>query len=215
MPRALGVPDARVRAGRRGERRRVRVDLPPPDVLEELDPLDELHREEPVVVVGDQLVEAHEVLVDDVGERAKLALEAVERARVEPGERLQRDARLTLAISRLVDDAARPCAEPPHDLVSCVTGEARCGHSERIARTFAPARCSSRDAPSDPRSDPSARTQPVTVRRRGDEAGMRGPRDLRNRSVFHLDDRGDVVHLRLETPMTDAAANAPANARFA
>jgi hypothetical protein len=108
-------------------------------VLEDLDPFDELHREEPIVGVGDQLVEAHEVLVDDVGERAKLALEAIKSARIEPGEGLQRDTRLPLAVPRFVDDAARSRAESAHDLVARVTSEASSGHSERIASLLQPA----------------------------------------------------------------------------
>ena len=43
--------------------------------LEDVGPLDQLHGEEPLAVVGDQLVEAHEVRVADVGQRPELLLE--------------------------------------------------------------------------------------------------------------------------------------------
>ena len=59
-----------------------------PDVLEEIDAVDELHREEERLVLLDQRVDAHDVGVDDGGERAELALEAdAERRACPPGAR--------------------------------------------------------------------------------------------------------------------------------
>ena len=74
------------------------------DVGEEVGPVDQLHREEPAVAVGDQLPEADEVGVDHVGQDAELLLEPVEGRGVEVADRLQGDRLVALAVIRLVDD---------------------------------------------------------------------------------------------------------------
>ncbi len=54
----------------------------------------------------------------NVLERAKLVLEAEDPLRVQVAERLQRDARVTLAVQRFVDDAHPAGTEPAEDLES-------------------------------------------------------------------------------------------------
>jgi hypothetical protein len=89
------------------------------DVAEEVLAKDELHREEdPVAIVRDELVQVHEVRVEDVREGPELLLESIEVARVEVHERLQGDALLPLAIEHLVDDAHAALPEAAQDLVA-------------------------------------------------------------------------------------------------
>ena len=49
-----------------------------PDVVEEIDALEQVHREEPLRTVGLEAVQADQVGMAEVGGRAELALEAVE-----------------------------------------------------------------------------------------------------------------------------------------
>jgi hypothetical protein len=53
------------------------------DIFAEAHALDVLHGDEPLVVVGHELVEGDEVVVGDAGGRAELVLEAVEAAGLE------------------------------------------------------------------------------------------------------------------------------------
>jgi hypothetical protein len=80
-------------------------------VPDEVDAVDVLHREEPPLAPREELVELDEVRVHDVGERAELALEAIERVRVGAQQRLERHARVALGVEHLPDDAERPLAE--------------------------------------------------------------------------------------------------------
>jgi hypothetical protein len=89
---------------------------PRPHVLEEVAALDELHREEPALVVADQLAEGDQVRVGQALQHAELALEAGQRVRVGVGQRLQRDPLTALAIERLVHLAHATGAQAPLDL---------------------------------------------------------------------------------------------------
>ena len=73
--------------------------------LEEVDAVDQLHREEPLVARRDQLMQRHQVRVHEVGQQAKLVLESIQRARFDPGQRLERDLHVALPVERLVDHA--------------------------------------------------------------------------------------------------------------
>src|ERR1019366_4031352 len=88
------------------------------DVLDDVDAIDELHREERLVARRGQIVEVHEVRMPDVGERPELALERVERRRAEVRQALERHEVPALAIERLVDDAHPSPAEASNDLVA-------------------------------------------------------------------------------------------------
>jgi hypothetical protein len=96
------------------------------DVVAEAHALDVLHGDEPLVVVGHELVEGDEVVVGDAGGRTELVLEAVEAAGLERAERLEGDAAAAFAVEGGVDDAhaAGPeladqvvAAEPPRKAV--------------------------------------------------------------------------------------------------
>src|SRR5262249_21723472 len=80
-------------------------------MLDERLPADELHREEPFVGVGHELVELHEIRMRDVGERAELSFESIQRVGREVAQRLQRDDGIPASIVRLVDDAETAFAE--------------------------------------------------------------------------------------------------------
>src|SRR6185436_13210104 len=61
--------------------------------------------------VGHELIELHEIGMGDVGERAELALEAVQRLGREMPERLQRNPRVPLNIANFVDHAEAALSE--------------------------------------------------------------------------------------------------------
>jgi hypothetical protein len=72
---------------------------------DEIDPLDQLHREEALPVVDDEVVELDEVRVRQVGKRAELALETVDALRLERVQRLQGDGAAAHPVVRPVDQA--------------------------------------------------------------------------------------------------------------
>src|SRR5262249_42660760 len=69
---------------------------------------DELHREVPLTAGRVQLVQRDEVRVDDVGERAKLSLEAIQIAARGLTEQLERDLALQLPIERAIHHPGAP-----------------------------------------------------------------------------------------------------------
>ena len=71
-----------------------------PDVLDEVEPVDELHGEEARVVPDDEIVELNEVRVDDPGERSELVLEPME---LLGPRRLERHLDAELAIEDALD----------------------------------------------------------------------------------------------------------------
>ncbi len=90
---------------------------------EEAHPVEELHREEPLVALADQLAEAHQVRVMEPFDRPKLPLESREPVGREIAQRLERDPRVALAIDRLVDDPHPALAEGSNDLEARRRGE--------------------------------------------------------------------------------------------
>jgi hypothetical protein len=74
-------------------------------VLEEVAALDVLHGEKPGLALREQLVQSHEVRVMQIGERAELALEAVDAERVDTPQRLERDLGFALPIERQIHRA--------------------------------------------------------------------------------------------------------------
>ncbi len=87
------------------------------DIFEEIDAFDELHREEPVVSVRDELVEVDQVRVADVEEGAEFLLEAVERRGAGPLYGLECHLGSALAVVGTVDDPHPAPAEHPGDVV--------------------------------------------------------------------------------------------------
>jgi hypothetical protein len=71
-----------------------------PDPIDERLALDELHREEPRALRGVELVQRDQVGMDDVGERAELALEPIQIAARGRAQLLERD----FALQRLIVD---------------------------------------------------------------------------------------------------------------
>ncbi len=114
-PRARGARAAgRQRLARRREPLLERA-LRRRDVVEQVDPLQEVHREEPGVVHHDEIAEANEVRVLQIGERPKLALEPHDHRHVAVLEPLERHLGPALVVVRGVDHAERPRAEAPMD----------------------------------------------------------------------------------------------------
>ena len=85
-------------------------------VLEEVDAVDQLHREEPLILVREKLVQPDEVRVGDVGEGPELALQPEERLDVAVAESLEGHHLVALPVERLIDDAETSSAEAPLDL---------------------------------------------------------------------------------------------------
>ena len=86
------------------------------DVLEEVDTLEQVHREEPLRAVGLEAMQADQVRVADIGGRAELALEAVESGPVDVRQQLERDAITPHEVHRLEHDphaAAPQLADQP------------------------------------------------------------------------------------------------------
>ncbi len=88
-----------------------------------MDAAHQLHREEPLPVLFEQLAQAGQVGVLDVRQRAKLVLEAQDGVGLDGAQRLQRHARVALAIEGLVDDAHAPRADPTDDEEAIGPGE--------------------------------------------------------------------------------------------
>ena len=95
----------------------------PSHVLHEIDALHELHREEAVRALDDQLVERHQVAMGDIGEAAELPLEVIDVGRPGAPQRLQGDDLIASAIVHLVDDAHAAGAEGPQDRESFRSAE--------------------------------------------------------------------------------------------
>ncbi len=84
---------------------------------------DELHREEPMLTIGQQLIQSDQVFVRDVGQRAELALEAVEVRPFGLAEYLEGDTGRTFAVEGFVDDTEPAFAETPNQLEALGAGE--------------------------------------------------------------------------------------------
>ncbi len=67
----------------------------------------EIHREETLVVLDDEVAQAHEVWMMHVLHRAKFALQLGQRLGGHAAQCLERDARPTLAVQRFVDHSIR------------------------------------------------------------------------------------------------------------
>src|SRR5262249_9472380 len=81
------------------------------DVTEKVRPVDELHRVEPAVRFGEELVQPHEMRVPHVDERSELPLEPQQEIRPPAPQHLECDDRVMLSIPRLVDGAERTRSE--------------------------------------------------------------------------------------------------------
>ena len=128
--RGDGAVAGAVQVGDGAGARRVGAAVRPPDERQEVDALHQLHGEEPVVLILDQLAEGDEVGVGDVLERAELVLEGEQLLRAHGAQGLERDPRVALAIDRLVDHAHAAGAEATDDLETAgplEVGELRLG----------------------------------------------------------------------------------------
>jgi hypothetical protein len=88
------------------------------DIVAEAHALDVLHRDEPLVGVGDELVEGDEVVVDDAGGGPELVLEAVEAAGLELAQGLEGDSPAALAIEGGVHHTHAAGAEAAQEFVA-------------------------------------------------------------------------------------------------
>ena len=108
--RHRGGPGRRDRTYRRGRLPHVLA----ADVAREVDALDELHREEPLRPFDDELAEAHEVRVVNVGDRAELVLEVRQRVGAHEGQELEGDGRAVRLIEGFVDEPHASLAKEAH-----------------------------------------------------------------------------------------------------
>jgi hypothetical protein len=87
-------------------------------VLPEVAAVHELHREESLTRGAcDELVQSNQTRVAHVSERSKLLLELVEGGGTELRERLQRDAALSNAVERFVDDTYAAAADVTNEFI--------------------------------------------------------------------------------------------------
>ena len=100
-------------------------------VTEEIHPLDQFHREEPVVSIRDQLVEGYEVRMSDVGKRAELLLETVQTGRIRIGQLFQRHCLLPRAVLGFENDAHSTGTNTPLNDETVVGGLAAHGHGRK------------------------------------------------------------------------------------
>src|SRR5687767_14170717 len=77
--------------------------------------LDELHGEEPMILIRAELVQLHEVWMGDIGERSEFALEPVQRLGCDVLQTLQRYRDAFHAIVHLVDHAEAARSEQALD----------------------------------------------------------------------------------------------------
>ena len=105
----LGLPDALGRARLQARRRRAYP-------LEELDAVDEVHREEPLAGGGDEIAKHDEVRVSEIRESAELALESTNRRGVAVAEPLERDVGVALRVEGREDDTEAAPSEAVFDL---------------------------------------------------------------------------------------------------
>src|SRR5581483_4588190 len=75
------------------------------NVVKKRGSLDELHREEPVGVVGDQLVKGDEIRMRDAGQGAELLLEAIQHVGIAPWQPLERNDGISLPVVGAIHDA--------------------------------------------------------------------------------------------------------------
>jgi hypothetical protein len=87
-----------------------------PHILDEALPADQLHRHEPFISLGNELVQLHEIAMGDVGQRAELALEPQQRVRRIVAQCLDGDRGVPNAIKCLVHHAKGPRPDAPSDL---------------------------------------------------------------------------------------------------
>ncbi len=93
------------------------------DELEKATALHELHGEVPFVRFPEQLVQRHEVGMDNADQRAEFPLQAIDRGRIGPAQGLEGHDRVPIAVERLVHHPHAAGAEAALDLESLVTGE--------------------------------------------------------------------------------------------
>ena len=97
-------PRAEEWRGRRHRQRRVHPG-------HEIDAVDQLHREEPPIVLAEELVQLDHVRMADVGQGAELALEAEQGLRVEVNHGLERHGLAAHEIARAMDDPHAACPQ--------------------------------------------------------------------------------------------------------
>ncbi len=111
----------------------------PPHEGAKIHPGEEIHREKPLIAVGEELSEADDVRVSHALEGTKLALESDERIAAPDGQELQRDPHVMLSIDRFVHGARRAGADAAHEL-EAISQRAvgRCDARGQIPKTARP-----------------------------------------------------------------------------
>lgn len=84
-------------------------------MADEVPALHELHREEPLILLAEELVERDQIAVCVAAQRTKLLLEAVQIIRAGFAQDLERDHGAALAIQRLIDRSEAACPKAALD----------------------------------------------------------------------------------------------------
>ena len=89
----------------------------------EVESLDQLHREEALLVLDEQVVQLNQIVVARVGEGSELALEGQQRVRVDVLDRLQCDPMSPDEVFGFIHDAESTRADAPQYAESIGDGE--------------------------------------------------------------------------------------------
>src|SRR5262249_30425494 len=103
-------------------------------VAEEIGPLDQLHREEPLTVIDEQFPHSHQIRVLQILKAPKFSLESQQRMGSQGGEQLERNPGPTLAIECLVHNPQPSRAESAKNAEAlCAAKDCRldCSGSDR------------------------------------------------------------------------------------
>ena len=84
-------------------------------VVDKADAADEFHREETPLVVDEQLIEADQILMSDIGKASEFALQTIERGGARLTQGLQRNDLVADSVVHFIDHSHSARAEPsPH-----------------------------------------------------------------------------------------------------
>ena len=120
-PRDLVRQDDRRELGR-GMRRQL-AQPAAGNVGDEVRPVNQLHGNEPWLLIGDELVQGNEIGMREVRECTKLALQPEEAPGVRAAEQLERHACVTLQVEGFVDDTEPALAETSLDAKALVVAQ--------------------------------------------------------------------------------------------
>jgi hypothetical protein len=110
--------------------------MPATRILDKINAIHELHREKPMLAVGEQLIELHQVGVVQVRQTAKFLLETEKEVGVRLLQDFQRDSIVSLCVIGEINDTERAFTQAPFDPEALRTLKLapRGTHDEKLSR---------------------------------------------------------------------------------